>query len=297
MQITVNLSGIVPSNREITPVIEADDHSKLVICVVVRNAAIHAGEELLEGAGQFIEKRCGWMTFTNGRFEIDLEQLTQEYKQLSEVTWAKGKVNVRPKVQTIHVHGSEEIRSAHGLSQIQNWRLAAFNCEIDEQTVADSNIVFFSWMSDRPREFNTQVIEKAAEAAIKEMKKESEVVGLQFDRDTRGTRGAVDIADVIFDKIRKCRAFIADVTIIGDTGTRLTSNPNVLVELGYAVGVHGWDRIILVCNEAYGKVEEVPFDLRGRRTMKYILNDSVALEEVRENLKGGFKAALKEIAQ
>jgi hypothetical protein len=47
-------------------------------------------------------------------------------------------------------------------------------------------------------------------------------------------------------------------------------NPNVAIELGYAVRELGWDRIVLVFNEAYGKLpDDLPFDAKGHRTLKY----------------------------
>jgi hypothetical protein len=43
------------------------------------------------------------------------------------------------------------------------------------------------------------------------------------------------------------------------------SNPNVLIELGYAAALLGWDRVVLVLNKHYGSPERLPFDLKFRR--------------------------------
>jgi hypothetical protein len=46
---------------------------------------------------------------------------------------------------------------------------------------------------------------------------------------------------------------------------KLLPNPNVLLELGYATAKIGWDRVVLVMNEAYGRPEQLMFDLKHRR--------------------------------
>ena len=72
-----------------------------------------------------------------------------------------------------------------------------------------------------------------------------------LDRDTPGVPGAPAITDTIFSKIAVADVFIADVTITNpDTLLRKTANPNVLVELGFAISTLGWDRILLVQNIA-----------------------------------------------
>jgi hypothetical protein len=46
--------------------------------------------------------------------------------------------------------------------------------------------------------------------------------------------------------------FVADVTPINaGSDHRLCPNPNVLIELGYAVKALGWSRIVMVLNTAY----------------------------------------------
>lgn len=66
--------------------------------------------------------------------------------------------------------------------------------------------------------------------------------------------------------------FVADVTIInGDYLGRKTPNPNVLIELGYAIKSLDWNRIILLYNEDYGSIEEIPFDINHQRMTKYSL--------------------------
>lgn len=78
--------------------------------------------------------------------------------------------------------------------------------------------------------------------------------------------GAPDIGDSIYEKIDSADIFIADVTIInGDYAGRKTPNPNVMIELGYAIKSLGWDRIILLYDKDFGEIEELPFDINHRR--------------------------------
>ena len=131
--------------------------------------------------------------------------------------------------------------------------------------------IFFSWQSDLPNNGNRNFIESTLNKAIKEIKKENTyLLGLNIDRDTLNVSGSPDISESIFDKINKCTFFVADISIINKTSQgRKTPNPNVLIELGYAVNKLGWDRIICVFNKDFGDVTELPFDLRNRRVYVY----------------------------
>src|SRR5262249_230832 len=42
-------------------------------------------------------------------------------------------------------------------------------------------------------------------------------------------------------------------------------NPNVAIELGFALHAVGWKRCLMVLNEAYGTIDDLPFDVRHRR--------------------------------
>lgn len=48
-----------------------------------------------------------------------------------------------------------------------------------------------------------------------------------------------------------------------------TPNPNVLLELGYAVSRLGWERVICLFNSNIGKIEDLPFDLRQKRVTAF----------------------------
>jgi hypothetical protein len=109
-------------------------------------------------------------------------------------------------------------------------------------------IIFYSWQSDLPNATNRGFIQRALEDAIKVLHVDDAVaVEPVFDRDTQGQSGSPNIAETIFRKIDGATVFVADVSIIGPAGEshRPTPNPNVLVELGYALKTLGGERVIL----------------------------------------------------
>jgi hypothetical protein len=131
-------------------------------------------------------------------------------------------------------------------------------------------IVFYSWQSDLPNACNRGFIQQALENAAATIRADDTVeVEPVVDRDTQGVPGAPDIASTIFAKITAADIFVADVSIVGREGERASPNPNVLIELGYAFKALGPERVILVFNRAFGKIEELPFDLRMRRVVVF----------------------------
>lgn len=131
--------------------------------------------------------------------------------------------------------------------------------------------IFYSWESDLPNNTNRGFIQNALQKAVKELKQQN-VIGLEaaIDRDTLGLPGSPDISESIFKKIEESIAFVCDVSIINSGDSKKpTPNPNVLVELGYAIRSLTWDNIIMVANTHFGKVDELPFDLRGKRILTY----------------------------
>lgn len=134
------------------------------------------------------------------------------------------------------------------------------------------SVIFYSWQSDLPAGYNRQLILDALQDAAVSIRADGSLsVEPVVDRDTAGVPGAPDIAAVILDKIDGCDAFVCDVTPIGHAGpqNRPTPNPNVMLELGYALRARGWGRVLLVFNEAYGRVTDLPFDLRTKRVIPY----------------------------
>jgi len=163
-----------------------------------------------------------------------------------------------------------------------------------------NDIVFYSWQSDLPNPTNRGFIEKALENAAKSIRNDDSIeVKPVIDRDTEGVPGSPDIVNTIFSKIEQSQVFVCDVSIISKCEEpRLTPNPNVLIELGYAIKALGWDRIILVQNINYGAIENLPFDLKKRRVVSYcVQSDSKpeAKEGQRKQLVSKLERAIRAI--
>lgn len=171
--------------------------------------------------------------------------------------------------------------------------------------------VFYSWQSDSPPKSNRNFIQTVLKRAIESINaKGTLAVEIVLDSDTRNVAGSPKIADTIYKKIDAAAVLVADVTIIRWTAGRTAKerkalpNPNVLVELGYALKVLEDPRLILLINTAYGRIEDLPFDLLGRRTIPYMLT-AKDLEnnaegerirrQVRESLQSIMEKALESI--
>lgn len=152
--------------------------------------------------------------------------------------------------------------------------------------------VFYSWQSDLPNSTTRGLIQSSIEAAVRNMRDTVEVTA---DRDTQGVYGSPDIVETIFSKIDDCDIFVADVSAVttyhvmdseGQPTDRIkaTPNPNVLVELGYAVRVLGWENVICIMNDDYSNGGELPFDIEHHRLTKYSLNQHNK-SEVRRQLR------------
>lgn len=151
--------------------------------------------------------------------------------------------------------------------------------------------IFYSWQSDLPNKDNRSFIENCIEKAVKKDKLGVEFgLTLAIDRDTKETVGTPDITGTIFEKIAKSDIFICDISIInGDYEGRKCPNPNVLLELGYAVRTIGWERIICFYNLKYGDIKNVPFDLSHRRIFCYNSDKENEKEAVSKALSAGIK--------
>lgn len=152
--------------------------------------------------------------------------------------------------------------------------------------------VFYSWQSDLPNRTNRGFIQDALERAAHAISDDDSIaVEPVIDRDTAGVPGSPDIASTIFSKIDRADVVVFDVTIVtAADAVRPMPNPNVLLELGYAIKAKGWDRIALVVNTAFGPIEQLPFDLRSRRAITYGLRESDA---DRSAVRGGLQRVLE----
>ncbi|MDY4339903.1 hypothetical protein SLW56_08960 [Xanthomonas sp. LF07-6] len=136
--------------------------------------------------------------------------------------------------------------------------------------------VFWSWQSDYDEKNCRYFVRDALQEALKKVGDSMELEPADrpsLDHDTKGARGMVDIKSTILKKIARCSLFVADLTPIGKTAKgKLIPNPNVLIELGWAMHAPGEEFILGVLNKASGcVVDDLPFDIRGRRVVQYDL--------------------------
>ena len=130
--------------------------------------------------------------------------------------------------------------------------------------------IFFSWQSDLDSKTHRNFIEKCIKKSIKSINKNEDLrIYVEYDRDTLGLLGTPDISSSIFEKISKCTLFVADISNITSNSQRSIPNPNVLIELGFAINVLGWEKIICFFDINTGKIENLPFDIRQKRVLAY----------------------------
>lgn len=145
--------------------------------------------------------------------------------------------------------------------------------------------IFYSWQSDI--QGNRNFIDKCIRKAIDELNGIDKYDMYVIERDTNGNSGSPDIKETVFSKIDKSDFFVADVTIINsESEGKKTPNPNVLIELGYAAKQLGWERIICILNDKYGKVDDLPFDIRSHRITCY------SSEKEKKEIEKSIKSAI-----
>ncbi len=177
--------------------------------------------------------------------------------------------------------------------------------------------VFYSWQSDLSGNKTRYFIQKCIDEAVDVCNGFVKSIEITADRDTQGLTGSPNISQSIFDKIDDCNLFIADVSLVNkyitvseedddidnacDTETsnsddskkdadnkekqiKYTPNPNVLIELGYAVKHLGWNRVICLLNKDYGIEKELPFDLDHQRVTGYSI-ESEGKESAKKRIR------------
>ena len=135
--------------------------------------------------------------------------------------------------------------------------------------------LFYSWQADLPSDTNKDFIKICLKQALNRVEREHDLDERpSLDYDTLGVSGSPEIINTILSKIDEASIFVADLSFIAKTeNEKFCPNPNVLIELGYALKSLGGERLIFVVNEHWGAVENnLPFDLRHRRfPIKYNL--------------------------
>jgi hypothetical protein len=177
-----------------------------------------------------------------------------------------------------------------------------------------SETVFYSWQSDRSTKEGRNLIQSALEIALKNIASDLQIEDssrdesenatfLELDRDTKNVPGSPPIFQTILNKIQKASIFVADLTFCGTRcdGRRLSPNPNVLIEYGYALKSLDYGRMIAVMNTAHGvpSRESMPFNLADLRfPLAYELPDNSsddARRIAKERLAKDCERALRDI--
>lgn len=170
--------------------------------------------------------------------------------------------------------------------------------------MSDSQItIFYSWQSDLPGSETRNIIQDSIKDAVRLLR---DTVDIEADRDTKGEFGSPDIAQTIFSKIDDCDIFVADVSAVcryeatdkdGNKKVKYMPNPNVMLELGYATHVVGWDNVICVLNADYGAPEDMPFDIASRRLTPFSLKDGKSKGEIKRYIKGVIQDTVENILE
>ncbi|MEK4205488.1 MULTISPECIES: hypothetical protein [Paenibacillus] len=157
--------------------------------------------------------------------------------------------------------------------------------------------VFYSWQSDLPNKKNRGLINDCIKNALNSIcASHKHITEIHLESDSRNEIGTPDLASTIFSKIDVCDIFIADISIINsNTTNRLTPNPNVLIELGYASKSIGWTNILCIYNTEFGEVEKLPFDIRHRKPVCY--NTAEDNTYVKKQLIKSLELAISEIIE
>jgi hypothetical protein len=160
--------------------------------------------------------------------------------------------------------------------------------------------IFYSWQSDSGLETNLKAIRNAIRLSANEIETEIPNLHIILDEATRDTAGSPNIPSTIFQKLDSCDIFISDITTINLEATNVkkkTGNPNVLIELGYAISVVGFGRMVLLFNKQHGIFPtELPFDIDRNRISDYHVKDK-ADTSGKNDLKSLLKSAIKIIIE
>jgi hypothetical protein len=167
--------------------------------------------------------------------------------------------------------------------------------------------IFYSWQSDSDRSINRDFIRGALEDAAAVIRQGAQVEDFpRVDSDMENQSGSPEIASIMLKKIRESAIFVGDLTLVGTIQRRgrgspkRVPNPNVAVEMGYALGRLGHERTIGVMNTNVGRPEELPIDFRNKRfpiTYQLGAADQADTGEVRSRLAEDLRVAIEEVIE
>ena len=149
--------------------------------------------------------------------------------------------------------------------------------------------IFFSWASENK---NISILRNAIEEAVLELNQiKYKDLHYQYEEATRNEPGSPHIVQTIFKKISFCDCAIFDVTpfysFAGNKNKtdKLSPNPNVIFEYGYAMATIGEGRCILLINDERIEDNSLPFDIRQNRASKFNGNKTQLKKKICEYIR------------
>lgn len=126
--------------------------------------------------------------------------------------------------------------------------------------------IFYCWQNEVKNGLKSNI-----KKALKKLKKKYNIEFWEYPAGDKS--GSPDITNEIFDKIKKCDIFIADLSTVHSKGwwyekKRFYRNNNVLVELGFANACLDKENIIIFADN----IDDAPFDLRNLRMSRLELS-------------------------
>jgi len=157
--------------------------------------------------------------------------------------------------------------------------------------------IFYSWQSDLPSKTNRGLIRDALNKAIDRIISETSIQAIVVS-DREGVPGTPDIFETIKQKIDDSDVAVFDISFIAKSENgKLLPNPNVLIELGYAMKSVGMEKILLVMNTAYGPVEKLPFDINKKGVVTYEMDEAQKPATARNFLISRLEKAIRLILE
>ena len=163
--------------------------------------------------------------------------------------------------------------------------------------------VFWAWQSDLDGKISRHFVRAALEKAIGQLNEQADIEArpdeqMELDHDRKDIPGSPDLAVTIFEKIKASKVFVADVTPVAKTeNDKRIINPNVAIEIGYALASLGDKQVLFIMNESFGTREDLPFDIKHKAgPLFYRLSegaDNGAIEAEQKRFCGTLKEALK----
>lgn len=175
--------------------------------------------------------------------------------------------------------------------------------------------VFFAYQTDIDEKYGKAFVQSAVESAIEKFKKNG--INITLDFGFRGTPGTPPLLDEMLKKssqadmvivdmsftsskiwsdAKRFRLFGREIRILNNVKDKISPNPNVLLETGFAWAQKGTYRTLMVMNEAFGNASQLPVDLKGFRWgIRYNLdeNNYTQNEKIKKDLADDFYKAIK----